>query len=142
MLSAERLRTALQSIGWSHRELARRLDHALAFSLLMIDGKRDVPDILLNWIEPIAREIDDIPPPRSDDPEQSGLAPDELRTALDEIGWDFDQGTQRLAGTRAVMARMLDGRRPISAAVAQHLEKVLAVIRAHPLCPEGWGNPN
>jgi hypothetical protein len=48
MLSVERLGAALQSIGWSHRELSRRLDHAVAFSLQMIDGKRDVPNTLLN----------------------------------------------------------------------------------------------
>jgi len=93
-------------------------------------------------IEPIAGEIAKVPRPSLDDPAQSAIAPEELTSALDEIGWDFNEATQRLAGARSALARLLDGRSPVSVAVAQYLDKVLAVIRAHPSRPEGWGDPD
>jgi hypothetical protein len=141
MTESDRLNTALETIGWSARELARRLDHAHASTRQMRSGKRHVPDPLVIWIEAIAAEVGDVAWPNLDD-DASDLPPDVSARLLIEIGWDFDEAANRLAGgNRSAMARMLDGRLPLPVSIARYLQTVAALIQAHPARPPGWGSP-
>lgn len=140
-LSADRLGSAMLAVGWSAKELARRLGSDYQSIRKMATGRRHIPDTLLGWIEPLGAAVSAVPVAVIDDATASDMTGADLATHLDAIGWNYDEATRRGAADKAEMLAMLKGRRLIGASLATYVLNVAAVIAAHPARPTGWGSP-
>lgn len=51
------------ALGWSHREIARRLGCDVALPIRWESGKAETPPKVAKWLERSARAIERLPPP-------------------------------------------------------------------------------
>ncbi len=65
MTPAARLRAALDALGWSQRELARRLVQDERTVRRWASGEHPCPEAVLAWLEALAAVYETMPPPRS-----------------------------------------------------------------------------
>jgi transcriptional regulator with XRE-family HTH domain len=60
---ASTFRDHRETLGWSHREIARRLGCSVNLPLRWESGRAETPPAVLGWLERLARHIDRHPPP-------------------------------------------------------------------------------
>lgn len=137
--SAERLQVALETIGWSLRELSRRLGSDYSTIRKMAHGRRHIPPALLDWLASIAAAMAAVPVDVSGNSVASAMSGDELLQRLNAIGWDLPEAARRGARNREHLRQMLHDQRPISAAFGQYVCLVEAAVAAQPDRPAGWG---
>lgn len=66
-MTPDEFRLALDLIGWTGRELGRRLGHkSPSYVSQMARGLRPVPDGLGAWLDGLAVLVDGNPPPKAD----------------------------------------------------------------------------
>jgi transcriptional regulator with XRE-family HTH domain len=62
-MTPDEFRNALADIGWSQKELARRLDSNESNIRQMARGYRPIPDVLATWLVGLAALLGDWAPP-------------------------------------------------------------------------------
>lgn len=142
MLPHDRLNELLRDLGWTHGELHRRLGSAKASVKQWSNGKRHIPDKLLDWLQLHADARAGIAVPAfADDSPPSSLSSQELQDLLDTLGWGLPEAARRVAPHREAMKDMLGGHRPVPLMIADYLRAMAAATLSAPGRPEDWGAP-